>query len=167
MGRLDEFVYPKTGDDAGVPDRVREQFAGVHRVHDSGDIDAVFGGHAQAPTPWPREPRSKAFHSYDANLVHEALANRKGVEEVDPRYLHATQPNVTRAGVDHYMHSDYETTGETYADRGNLGNQFPVVYRRDDGINLLLSGHHRATKALIAGEALRARTVDGPWGRPR
>jgi hypothetical protein len=126
-----------------------------------------------AGVPFPPAGRSKSHDDYDRDLVHKTLSNPPEISQVDPRGLRSTQPKVTRSGVDYYMSGNYERTGETYADRGNLGNQWPVVYRRpkaadaDTSEDVLLSGHHRATSALLQGKPLEARLVEGPWGKER
>jgi len=76
---------------------------------------------------------------------------------------------VTRSGVEHYMQGDYERTGQTYADAHQAGNRFPVIYNRHNEAtgtteSLILSGHHRATKALLRGEQLRSIVVSGGYG---
>lgn len=166
-----QFQYPKTPDDPDVDDFVRGQFARVHEAFGSNDTRAVFGpdNSPVAPAPWPRAGRRKDIRDYDPEVVREALRSSEPLTEIDPRYLHSTQPNVTRQALSHYYpgkDSPYERTGETFADKGNAGNRFPVVYSRE-GVNMLLSGHHRATSALIEGRPLRARYVEGPWGPPR
>ena len=77
------------------------------------------------------------------------------MREVDPRHLHSTQTNITLPGVNYYMGDEYRQTGRTFADMDKAGNRFPVVYTRE-GQNKLLSGHHRATAALLRGEQFRA-----------
>jgi hypothetical protein len=88
---------------------------------------------------------------------------------VDPRTLHSTQRGLTRGGVQHYMNDpSYEETGATYADAEKIGNRYPVIYSRKEAgdvtRNVLLSGHHRAAKALLRGEDLRAIVVPGKEG---
>lgn len=160
-----QFRYPKTADDAESDEYTRNQFAGVHHLFGSGDADELFHGAPDAGTPWPSEPKRKGGR-YDQGKVRAMLmqGDRVQIEEVDPRFLHATQPRVTRAGVQHYLGGQYERTGRTFADQGDPGNRFPVVYERDDGKNLLLSGHHRGVSALLRGEGLRARRVRGGFG---
>lgn len=99
-----------------------------------------------------REAVAKGVHA-PADLV-----------QVDPRLLQSTQPGVTRAGVAHYLNDrQWESGGATYADQGNAGNAYPTVYRRSrDNAHLLLGGHHRATAALMRGETLPARVIEGP-----
>lgn len=132
------------------------------------DVRAIFGEHGLvAPAPWARGARRKDRMDYDRDVVTRALTGPPKTEEIDPVNLHATQPKITRGGVQYYMGDQYDRTGRTFADMGNAGNRFPVVYEREDGQNLLLSGHHRATAALLKGQPLRARRTSGPWGAPR
>lgn len=109
---------------------------------------------------------------YDQEAVDKNLKNPPELRDVDPRTLQSTQPQVTRAGVRHYASGEYEKSGTTFADQGNAGNRFPVVYARaregsDVADHIILSGHHRAVAALINGRPLRARVVEGGWGPPR
>lgn len=120
------------------------------------------------PAPFPRAGRSKRRHDYEKPAVKEAIES--GVPQpVDPRKLSSTQPSVTRGGVEHYMGDEYKRTGETFADQSNPGNKFPVVYVRqtEPPEALLLSGHHRATAALLRGEQLDAIVTGGDWGERR
>jgi len=87
--------------------------------------------------------------------------------DVDPRGVRATQPSVTRPGVSYYLTTRYQRTGHTFADYHRVANRFPVVYQREDGEQLIISGHHRAAVALLNGKQLAARLVAGPWGPPR
>jgi hypothetical protein len=136
-------------------------------------------GAAKTTTPWPRAGRYKDVQDYDQARVNEVLTRPPRLQDVDPRSLHSTQPYVTRSGVDYYSSPAYHRTGQTYEQtRGggaNVGNAFPVVYRREahpravsqEAQNVLLSGHHRAAAALAEGRPLRAQIVEGPWGPPR
>lgn len=140
------------------------QFSQAHRLYGSGDVDALFNESPMTAAPFPAAGRVKSRKDYDPDVVKGVLTNPDHpLEDVDPRTLHSTQPNVTRAGVQHYMGG--ATT--PYADQHNVGNTHPVVYDREDGTSLLLSGHHRAAAALLQGRPLRARRVAGPWGPPR
>lgn len=142
-----------------------DEFYGKH------DVDAVFHGNPTAPVPLERASRKKKIQDYDKSIIHGLLRTPPGddVEVVDPRELHnLNQPMVTRAGVQHYMQNDdWKHGGQTYADQDSPGNRFPIVYDREDGQRLLLSGRHRATAALLKGEGLPVRRVSGPWGPPR
>lgn len=133
-------------------------------------MDAVFpeGGSEVRPAPWKSAGRRKDRLEYDPDIVRSALAGQPELTDIDPRVLRATQPGVTRGGVDFYVNSPtYQETGQTYADHGTVSNKFPLVYRREDGQNLLLGGHHRGTAALVTGKSLQAIVVRGPWGPTR
>lgn len=148
-----------------------------HPLHGAGSIEAMFPeGRLTAGVPWPAASRSKLHQDYDKSLVHAELSRPvsgpEGLKEIDPQTLHATQPKVTRGGVSHYLEGDYEKSGQTFADRGNVGNQFPFVYTRTHSVtghvqNIILSGHHRAAAALLRGKPLLARHVFGPEGPAR
>jgi hypothetical protein len=154
MGRIDEF-YNAAARHGSSEEALRRLIPG-----------------SQTQTPFPRAGQRKGQHSYDEEAVHKVLRNPPELRDVDPRTLHSTQPAITRAGVKHYLSGEYEKSGTTFADQGNVGNRFPVVYRRsregtDQVDDILLSGHHRATAALIKGQPLRARVVEGGWGPAR
>lgn len=113
-------------------------------------------------TPWDQEAVTHALR--------EVRAGTRHTEDVDPRLLMGTQGGLTHAGMKHYMESDaYDRIGETYADRANIGNRHPVVYQNNDvGARFILSGHHRATAALLKGQPLKAVVVhggSGGWGQ--
>lgn len=118
------------------------------------------------PAPWPRASRSKKLRDYDADVVGKAIREGK-LSKVDPRDLRSTQPSVTAPGVKHYMNGE----AGLYADADRPTNRHPVVYvrRNPDGSveKLLLSGHHRATAALLAGRELDAIVAEGGWGPAR
>ena len=156
------FQYPKGPDDPNVDDFTRGQFERVHKAWGTGDPGAVFGESPTSPAPWPRAARRKSQKPYDESRVHHALSEPE-FRDVDPTQLHSTQPSITRQGVDYYMGDEYEQTGTTFADQGDAGNRFPMVYNRE-GTNMILSGHHRAAAAVLKGESLRANFVEGGWG---
>jgi ribosomal protein S18 acetylase RimI-like enzyme len=134
------------------------------RAWGSNDRDTLFpDGAVKTSAPWPAMGRRKDVKDYDHDAVREMLKNPPELTPVDPRTLHATQPSITRHGVGHYLSG----AEGTFADHGNPGNEHPVVYHREDGQSLLLSGHHRAAAALLRGEPLMARQIHGPWGGPR
>jgi hypothetical protein len=135
----------------------------------SGALDELFvDGSPITPVPWPRSSQLRTRAAYDRGLLDGLLvAAPRGLAETSPRELCATQPSVTRAGVAYYLSRAWELTRTTYADRDRIGNRIPVVYARDDGQNLLLSGHHRASAALLRGTPLLARMIRGPWGPTR
>lgn len=120
-------------------------------------------------TPFPaagylkREKTGPGLQAY-REAVRKTLQAPPELHDVDPMTLRSTQPAVTRGGVQHYLSNrQWEATGETYADQDNVGNKYPTVYRRSrDGAHLLISGHHRATVALMRAEPVRARIVEGP-----
>ena len=149
--------YPKTPEEAA-----RSPWAEAHRIHGSGDPEALFGGHAKQVAPWPKAGATKSNpRGYDPDLVQRAILNpQQHMREMDPRSLHATQPWVTREGVSYYMGEEYNRTGRTFKDMSEAGNRFPVVYTDVQGRNRLLSGHHRATAALLKGEQFRAINVE-------
>lgn len=134
-------------------------------------VESIFpeGSSPVRPAPWPRAGQRKDRAPYDQSVVHEALRNPPRPVNVDPRTLSATQSSITQPGVSHYASNpEWKETGRTYADQGNPGNRFPVVYSRDEGnggvTHMLLSGHHRGAAALVNGEQLPAIQVKGPWG---
>ena len=123
----------------------------AHRLYGQG-VDPAFKGAPKIGTPWPKAGRLKTDPGYDPQLVHNALKDPSAhMMEMDPRHLHSTQPWVTKPGVDYYSGSEYRETGRTFADQHQAANQYPIVYQRG-GQNKLLTGHHRATAALLHGE---------------
>lgn len=118
-------------------------------------LSGIFGPSPVGGAPWPRAPRRKGERLYAADLVREGLREPHTVESVDPTILYATQPNLTRPGVEYYLSGEYLRTGRTFAD-GSVGNRVPVVYVNSRGEHLILSGHHRAAAALINREPLNA-----------
>jgi hypothetical protein len=130
-------------------------------VYGKGHVDALFQGNPITSAPFPQAGRRKDVKDYDENVVNEAVRKQETVK-VDPRILHATQPSVTRAGVQHYLSG----ATEPYADAHTAGNKTPVVYNRD-GRHIILSGTHRATAALLQGRQFDAILAEGSWGEPR
>jgi hypothetical protein len=156
-----QFAYPDSPNDPRVDQYTRDQFATAHRVYGSNDARALFGDHDRVEAPWPRAPRSKKGPAFDQSKVDAALSAPPKLSDVDPRHLHATQPWVLRQHADYYMTPQYERTGKTSADGNAASNAYPTVYRTPAGHNMLLSGPHRATAALLQGRSLRARIVEG------
>ena len=146
-------VYPKSGDEIKG-----SQWEQAHRLYGSGDVDALFKGAPKVPAPWPTAGRTKSNpRGYDPDRVQAAVRNpHEHIRDVDPRNLHSTQPWVTREGASYYMGDEYRKTGQTFRDMDQAGNRFPVVYTDRRGQNRLLSGHHRATAALLHGGQFRA-----------
>lgn len=143
----------------------------LSHLRGSNDIDQMFPGQTpRTTTPWAGMSRRKDVRDYDQDRVRDALIHHASemvhISPDDPG-LRATQPYLTRAGVSHYLGDDYQRHGTTFADQHNAGNSHPVVYAREDGQKLLLSGHHRAAAALLQGRQFPARLVEGPWGGPR
>lgn len=135
--------------------------ASIERSYGKG-IEGIFGNsQTTTPVPWPSAPRKKGQKPIDRELIREALNNPK-IEGVDPRLLHATQPNIVRTHADYYMTDAYKKTGKTAADQGNPTNAFPMIYVNRDGKHIILSGHHRAAAALAKGEPLPAIVVREP-----
>ena len=133
----------------------------IERSYGNG-IKGLFGNsETTAPVPWPSAPRKKGQKPIDRELIREALNNPK-IEAVDPRLLHATQPNIVKTHADYYMTDAYKKTGKTSADQANPTNAFPMIYINKDGKHIILSGHHRAAAALAKGETLPALIVREP-----
>ena len=129
-------------------------------------VDALFpDGAVSTVAPWPQASRLKHREEFDMGRVQAAVADRSyPLSDVDPRYLARRQPSITRGGVQYYTTPQYDKSGETFAEQHSELNRYPTIYRRENGDNLILSGHHRAAAALAAGRPLRARVVEGPWG---
>lgn len=152
--------------------RVDDFQEGAGRLYGSGDIDKVFpGGGEIASTPWKMASKSKTHQDYDPAVVQEALRKQPPtLTDIDTRDLKSTQPMVTRQGVEYYQGDKYALTGDTYADKSNVGNRFPVAYKRPTMADptqtetVLLSGHHRATAALLNGKPIKGILLEG--GRP-
>jgi len=171
-----KFEYPHTpevnaarsmlgGPPQNLPSHVGEQFSKLDSLWGSKDANRISNNDSvAAPIPYPTASRTKKDPLYDRAAVREALTaprSARVVEPTDPRRLHASQPGVTRSGVKYYMGDTYAETGETYADKNNAGNQIPVVYNKSSGQRVILSGHHRATAALLKGEQFDALQVHG------
>lgn len=136
----------------------------VEQFYGAKDPDRLFKGAPTAASPFPAAGRRKSVKDYDHAKVKAVLENPGDHEMVDfdPRTLHSTQPSIVRAAVQHYSSG----AAGTYENSGNAGNARPVVYQRH-GTNIILSGHSRATSALLAGEQFKAVPVKGGWGGPR
>lgn len=168
------FQYPEThqenairsmlgGPVPNIPTHVSDQFSRVQEMYGSGDASKVSSTAAvPGQAPWPKVAKTKQGLPYDRNVVAQALSSPVELTMTDPRQLHSTQSGLTRSGVEYYMGDDYEQTGETFADQGNVGNRHPVIYNKDDGRKLILSGHHRGGAALLQGQEFPARHVFGP-----
>lgn len=121
-----------------------------------------------AINPWPEKGGKiedvKKFGKvqYDRPGLAKALLEReKHTIEFDPRRIdYASQPGITKAGVEHYMdHPDEPFSGAGAKKPGNID---PVIFHDlDTGKNTILSGHHRATAALLSGRTMRAVYYEG------
>jgi hypothetical protein len=140
------------------------QFETVRKAYGAGDPDVLFKGRPWTGAPWPGAGKMKDQSHINRELIHAALSKPPELEDVDPRPLRATQPNILREHVNYYMDRSgaYDLTGRTSRDQHNVGNMFPTIYVRPDDKWDILSGHHRATAALLKGEALRARVIRQP-----
>jgi hypothetical protein len=129
----------------------------VADLYGTEDVDRIFGAAPIAPIPFPSASRRKGEQLVDPAIVAAALSGETRLREIDPRVLHAIQPNVTRPGVNYYLSDAYRETGATYADQHVEANKAPIAYRHPRSDQwLILSGHHRATAALLKGEMLDA-----------
>ncbi|MGI8940109.1 MAG: hypothetical protein ACR2JF_18210 [Iamia sp.] len=117
-----------------------------------------------ALTPWPTAPRRRGDPLFDRALVGLALRAVPRLVDLDPRALFASQPYVLGEGVAYYLERAYHRTGRTWADGAQLGNQFPLIWRRRDGRQVILGGHHRSAAAVLAGLPVRALVVDEGGG---
>jgi hypothetical protein len=122
-------------------------------------LGATFGDAPRTLVPWSPVGGRKGEPLFDPAEVARVLEGPQVLVPVDPGDLRATQPYVTRAGVAHYLTGVYERTGETYADRHERANRFPIVLARAERPPVVLSGHHRATAALLRGVPLWARLI--------
>lgn len=156
-----QFHYPES-EAAAEADPFAAGYVRTHRLYASNDLVKMFGGAPSTTAPWDTAPRSKTGPgTFDRIAVANVLSRPPQLREFDPRHLHATQPSVLRHIVSHYLEGDYERTGNTFADQHNVGNKYPVVYTNHRGMNIILSGHHRASAALLRGQPLLARHVRG------
>lgn len=126
----------------------------------AGSVDKMFpDGALTTSAPWPQASPSRTHRTFDPRAVDEALSNPDAHKRsVDPRTLHGSQEGLTRTGVSHYM----EHPDTLFADGHQAGNKDPVVFHdemRDRSV--LLSGHHRAARALLTGQQFEAVHVSG------
>lgn len=158
MASLNEDEFGSVPPAAASPERYERPMA----MFGSGRATTLFGQAQVTPTPWPQAGRKKDGSHHDKELIRRTMSEPPQIESIDPRYLHSTQPSVVREHVDAYMGEPgkvYEQTGRTVRDQDSPGNQWPTVYERRDGRRDILTGHHRATKALIKGEPLKGRII--------
>jgi hypothetical protein len=136
-----------------------------------GDARGLFGGATVTVIPFNQAAFATAF---DGDLVADRLRfhpRSSDLVNADPRHLLATQPGVQRPAVEHYLGTKYEMWGLPFAEPGNPGNKYPVLYQYVHPMSgaseaMILSGHHRSTAALLRGRLLLARQITGPvWLR--
>lgn len=177
----EEYPYGPKGPKIFTPEELEQQKAAKKPLQDrlwgSNDLNKLFGGAPQTIVPFPRSNDMRHQRDpYDPDLLRQSHLEwrdmspeerTKSLKPVDPRELYARQQWVTRGHMEYYMNDEDKTSGQTSADRGNIGNQAPVIYKREDGQSVILSGTHRATRALLRGEPLMARVIEGPWGPER
>jgi hypothetical protein len=164
----DQADYARFMGDLGSPQFDKHYGRGQESLFPNNETKVV--------APFPSAGRSKKLRDFDQSKVTAALSSPPALEDVDTRGLKASQPWVTGGGVSHYMGEGgqkYAETGETYADKDNPGNKYPVIYHRRNSpeestsARIILSGHHRATAAHLEGKPLRGIVVHGGWGDPR
>lgn len=129
----------------------KDQFARVSRMYGKGDVSAAFGEADIETTPWPSAARLKDGSQWDQEMINEAVRQPGETQMIDPRYLHATQPRIVRTHAQRYMDNPDSAPATPEA-----SNQRVYVYERADGRRDLLTGHHRALRALLRGEPLQA-----------
>ncbi len=148
------------------PVHLRHVEATLARQRGSGSLESLFPEAVpKATVPWPRAPRLPDRRLFDRVAVEAEFEHqRPAVGFFDPATLWASQPGVTRAGVEYYLGLRWWITGETYADRHSLFNRLPVIEVRPDGKHVILNGHHRSCAALLQDRPVLGRCVvpDGP-----
>lgn len=125
------------------------------------------GGHGGISLPWGRRGTTKSDAikygtvQYDRPGLAKALKDPAAVREFDPREIdYASQPSVTEKGVRWYLSHPDKPFND--AEANNPGNKTPVIFHdTETDTNTLLSGHHRATAAMLAGRKLKAVYYEG------
>lgn len=117
--------------------------------------------------PFPQAFRTRTTPLYDPASVRGLLRRSPILSEVDPGRLWATQPAITRPGVNYYLGEEYTRTGRTYADFHRPTNRYPLIQCRTHPVTgeeqfIILAGHHRSTAALIEGRPVLARVIENP-----
>jgi hypothetical protein len=153
------------------------EYGGQFDQYHGKGMESLFppGSAPKTVIPIPAASRRKDRSGWSSEHVHAALSEDRQTSRIDPRELKSTQTWVTHEGVSHYMGSEYERTGRTFSDAHDPGNARPVIYSRPRNPenpastqeHVILSGHHRATAALLKGEQLEHVSVKGPWGPVR
>lgn len=132
-------------------------------------FDSESGTAPSTVVPFPKQARtSNRLAYFNKEAINQGVSERY-LAEIDPRSLMSGQPSITRAGMEYYMGDEYEKTGRTYADHG-AGNVHPVIYESTHPHfgwpeRTILSGHHRATAALLRGSPLLAVHIKAPYLR--
>lgn len=122
-------------------------------------------------------PDGRGFHRVDTGQMHQIydpdvvrehlIAFKRGEihpQLIEPRLLHGTQGGVTQRGMQYYMQegNDYQRAGVPFADQDNVGNRVPVIYQHEGlGRRYVLTGHHRATAAILKGQPVRGLLIKG------
>jgi hypothetical protein len=137
---------------------------GVHdttaRLWGAGDLGALFvGGAPKVVCPWPRASRTKGQAPLADQVVPALLDGPVWLDEIDPRWLYSSQPWVVLEHAAYYLTGRWERTGETSADGHEPSNQYPIIAVDHRGRDVILTGHHRSTAALIQARPLRCRRV--------
>ena len=110
--------------------------------------------------PFAGAARLKSEPMYDKKAVAKGIAEGKLVD-VDPRNLRASQPSVSLPGVQHYL----QGKPGLFDSQGGAANKNPIIYVRRGQKNIL-TGHHRAAAALLAGKTFKAIVVQEPAKQP-
>lgn len=133
----------------------------IARLHGTENLRRLFANDkALAAVPWPRSPRLRGGHLFDRGAVAEEFGQPlPAIAVLDSETLWASQPSITRAGVEYYLSDTWFRTGVTYADKTSEFNRLPVVEARPGGVNVILNGHHRSCAALLSGRRVLARLV--------
>jgi hypothetical protein len=166
----DEYTADESWDEVkGYKDAVRQKNpSGLFGVgHDMGRL-AIFGtpssfhpetGHptgyllsSMGSVPFPGSDSNRRAVPQEAKEGYK----RWDVKEVDPRELVATQSSVRSDALSHYMDLSNIKAGHLFDKTRDESNDHPTVvgFQRQ---KFILSGHHRATAALLRGEPLAAR----------
>jgi hypothetical protein len=132
----------------------RSAFPTTEALYGAGNVDAVFKGAPKTVAPWPSAGRLKSGKQWDKDLIKEAMQDKPPVEMIDPRYLHSTQREVVLEHAKRYMD---DPKAKPLA--GDSSNNDVWIYERLDGRRDILTGHHRALRALLQGTELEARVI--------
>lgn len=169
--RVDAFNAGAAGDPNEMSYFARQRET-ARSLHGRKSLDAMFPGQtptAIVPFPSASQRKGKRLYNQEAVTAELNLPGRTRTVDIDPRILSGSQPGVTRAGVEYYTGGEYERSGRTFAEQHNVGNQFPFVVSKRRPVvheggpsheHVIISGHHRASAALLRGERLRTRWLE-------